>query len=286
MEARPSDVAARPARRATPGSAFTLIELLVVIAIIAILAALLLPVLSKSKSKAYRIQCLNNLKQLAVTWHVYTDDNNGRFPGNGFAINPTPGSVRLWVMGDEHINPAAFLNTNYLINSEYALFADYLRAPALYHCPADRSTITVGNVTGPRIRDYALNCHFNWESPADSNPNSKAYWNFEKTADVAAAGPAQMFTFIDTAPPNVCFPAFVSYQGSTGYFFHRPSVEHDSSGTVAFADAHVEIHGWRDPDTIKAARDGGNADGAHFTFVSPGNPDLKWIQDHATIPKP
>src|SRR5262245_25063597 len=58
--------------RSQPG--FTLVELLVVIAVIAILAALLFPAISKSKAKARRTTCMNNVRQINLALRMYTDD--------------------------------------------------------------------------------------------------------------------------------------------------------------------------------------------------------------------
>lgn len=60
-------------------SGFTLIELLVVIAVIAVLLAVLLPALRKAKVLTKRITCQSNLKQIAVAWTMYLDDNDGHF---------------------------------------------------------------------------------------------------------------------------------------------------------------------------------------------------------------
>ncbi len=99
---------ARPTSARGPRSAFTLIELLVVIAIIAILIALLVPAVQKVRQAAMRVQCCNQMKQIALAVHSYEaatrtmppmwypDSGYGRPPGYGTA--PPTGTLHFFLL--------------------------------------------------------------------------------------------------------------------------------------------------------------------------------------------
>ncbi len=220
---------------------FTLVELLVVIAIIAILAAILLPTLSKSKSQTQSIACLNNLRQLSICWQLYAGDFNDLMVPNNNIAGRAPGSS--WCQG------TGILETNTTVIESGLLFG-YNRSTALYHCPADVSTVV--SLSGTRLSQLR-NRSYNLSQSVNGDPT---VWlathipNFKRVSEVNGPNPSQCLVFIDENEDTMLDTHFgmpTANYGNTNQWWDMPSHRHGQGANLSFADGRAEHWRWTVP---------------------------------------
>jgi prepilin-type N-terminal cleavage/methylation domain-containing protein len=222
---------------------FTLIELLVVIAIIAILVSLLLPTLASAKATALKVKCISNHRQLAITWSLYHDDNDGKLVTN-VRETPSIGEALNWVRSSIHGATPGFIDPVSFTDSKQSAFAKYHKSVEIYSCPAERTTYPVSGGQARKLRSYSLNDHLNGgKSAFDTTPPLFFYKNVSQLH-----GAAQTFLFIDCDPGTICFVPFEIPTAINRPFFTAPGALHGKkTGILSFTDGHVETHRWRKP---------------------------------------
>ena len=194
--------------------AFTLIELLVVIAIIGILAALLMPVLGQAKARARRIQCVSNLRETGVAFHLFANDHGEKLPTQ---VSTNSGGSLEFVTAGYQVQGAFYFSYQHFLP-----LAGTLLTPKLLACPADLERLPATNFTS--FNNWNLS--YAVGLPADAG-NPRAILAADRNLPAChrqPPGPTIAYLYVTNLPPPPYWPAGL----------------HEGRGNLLFADGHAE----------------------------------------------
>jgi prepilin-type N-terminal cleavage/methylation domain-containing protein/prepilin-type processing-associated H-X9-DG protein len=250
---------------------FTLTELLLVLGVVAVLATLLLSAQSAARINAQSISCLNTKRQLGLGWVIYAHDHNGKLAG---AFD--------WVLGE--LSYAA--NNPYNTNSNLLLrgkLGPYVKEPAAYKCPADRSVAVEGSEVIPRIRTTAMNQMIRPATAGRGWTPSPPWRTYMNLSDIVYPSPANLWVLIDENPDSVndgAFAVVMDRQKWGACWMDGPTTLHGGKASISFADGHAEIRKWKDPQTLTMKVT--YREEFPYNLLQPYNLDVQWLQDRTT----
>jgi len=278
--------------------AFSLIELLVVIAVILILAAMVLPTFRNSKARANGVWCMNNHRQLALAWRMYSEDNNDEllFASESHDWDKLWTADYAWVTGT--LDPRFPDQDDWdpeLTIKKSRMWPYCGKNLGIWKCPADRSYVTLADGEKKfRARSMSMNIYLggwggtygNWDHYMGR------VWSdfriYRKQSDIANPGPSKIFVFLDMREDSIDMGNFATAMAgwpdrpNEYRFFDLPGFQHHYACGFSFADGHSEIHRWRDSRTMPPLVANGMVDDS---FYSSDNQDIRWLQEHSTRPK-
>jgi prepilin-type processing-associated H-X9-DG protein len=213
---------------------------LVVIAIIAILAGMLLPALSRAKSKALSISCLSNTKQLTLAWIMYSNDNRDELIQNYVGADQS----HSWIQGDVNAAPG---DTN-VANIMNGRLWPYNTSLAIYTCPSDDYKRNGKRIQ--RVRSFSMSGQMNSDVP-EVNPR---YPLRRKYSDIRDPYPSGALVFLDESSTTL-EDGYFAIKVDARIWQNCPADRHNRAANLSFADGHSELYKWLEPKTGKRSYD-------------------------------
>jgi prepilin-type N-terminal cleavage/methylation domain-containing protein/prepilin-type processing-associated H-X9-DG protein len=272
--------------------AFTLIELLVVIAIIAILAALLLPALKSAKDESLGIKCMSNMRQMALGWRMYAQDNREFIVlASGGGPNPALNKY-AWCQQEEDFTDSAY-NYDPSVDITVGPLYPYINSYWVYRCPSDTSVINHHGQLLPRVRTVSMNFYLGGFGGEGIGAQYPVYMKTTDLTPSQSRGPTDTWVFLDERQDCINWGNFATDMSGDQpnnpalYEFSEdmPGMYHNRSAGFAFADGHSTIQHWLDIRTTPPLQppeigSSGSTGPAVPNLAVPRDVDVRWLQLH------